>query len=306
MEGERPVKFGLSVQNYGDYGDPRLLMEIARDAEAAGWDGLFLWDHIHLRRANDRPFVDPIVALAAMGAVTGRIRLGTMVSVPARRRPWKLAREAVTLDHLTGGRLILGVGLGWSAEDEFDPFGESGDPVERAQRLDEALAILDGLWSGEPFSFHGRHHTVDDVRMLPRPLQQPRIPVWVGGNLPGTAVIRRGARWDGVFPQLVSADPDRWRPSPEELGAAVAEVSSRRAAAGLESRSFDVAIAGWPPAEDPAIARQEIARYEAVGLTWWVCGLIEEIAPAEELRRMVREGPWGRTGRSRPLEMGAQ
>ncbi len=171
------MRFGLSVQNYGEYGDPVLLSELAREAEQAGWDGFFLWDHLHLRRRSEQPFADPMVALAAIAMATERIRIGTMVTSPARRRPWKLAREAVTLDHLSHGRVILGVGLGWSAADDFEAFGEEGDVRVRAERLDEALEIIDGLCSGEPFSFEGRHHRMANVRFLPPPVQRPRVPI---------------------------------------------------------------------------------------------------------------------------------
>ena len=283
------MKFGLTVQNFGEYGDPMLLAELAREAEQAGWDGFFLWDHLQLRRRADQTFVDPMIVLAAIATATERIRIGTMVTSPSRRRPWKLAREAVTLDHLSSGRLTLGVGLGWSAGEDFEPFGEDGDARVRAERLDEALEIVDGLWSGESFSFEGRHHCVADVRFLPRPVQRPRIPIWVGGNRPGRAVSRRAARWDGIFAQKITSDPEGWMFTPEEIEEIVAEVRGARSS----DASFDVAMAGWPPAEDPDAARPLIDRYARAGATWWMSALMDDIAPLDELRDMVRAGPWG-------------
>ena len=166
------MRFCISIPNFGEYADVRRLAELAKEAEENGWDGCFLWDHIN--GWTQEPMVDPWVALAVMAAATSRIRLGTMVTPLARRRPWKLARETVTLDHLSGGRLILGVGLGFPPEEEFTRLGEDADDRARARKLDEGLAVLTGLWSGEPFSFQGDEFEIDEATFLPRPLQQPR------------------------------------------------------------------------------------------------------------------------------------
>jgi alkanesulfonate monooxygenase SsuD/methylene tetrahydromethanopterin reductase-like flavin-dependent oxidoreductase (luciferase family) len=180
------------------------LLTMGREAEAAGWDGFFLWDHIGSSDVFAVPVHDPWIALAALTATTSRIRLGPMVTPVARRRPWKLARETVTLDHLSHGRLILGAGLGFPPDVEFGSFGEPTGARERAELLDEGLTILDRLWSGEPATFHGRHHTIEEVTFLPRPVQRPRIPVWIAGMWPNRAPFRRVARWDGVFPIAMS------------------------------------------------------------------------------------------------------
>ena len=178
------MNFGIDVPNHSAYSDPRLLVELACEAEAAGWDGFFIWDH--LVRWNDRriPVVDPWITLAAIAVKTERICLGPMVTPLARRRPWKLARETVTLDHLSGGRLILGIGLGSRSTAEFKAFGDEGDPKARAAMLDEGLEVLAGLWSGHAFSYSGKYYQIEETQFRPPPVQSPRIPIWVAGTWP--------------------------------------------------------------------------------------------------------------------------
>ena len=196
------IRFGLYLPNFGLAIEPRFVAELAGEAEAAGWDGLFLWDHIHSssKSAKPAPMVDPWVSLAAAAMVTERIRLGTTVTPVARRRPWKLARETASLDHLSQGRLTLSVGLGYPPETEFENFGELSAAGLRAQKLDEGLAILAGLWSGKPFSFSGKYYRLKKALFLPASFQKPRIPVWVGGVWPNPGPFIRAARWDGSFP----------------------------------------------------------------------------------------------------------
>ncbi len=197
---------------FGDYSDARYLADMAREAEAAGWDGFFIWDHIFFD-PSFHPIADPWVALAAIAINTQRIRIGMVVTPLARRRPWKLARETVSVDRLSGGRLILGIGLGDPVQWDFGFFGEERDNKVRAKKLDEGLDILAGLWSGEPFSYQGEHYQLAEMIFLPRPAQTPRIPVWVGGNWDKHAPMRRAARWDGYVP-LKWGDiltPDEWR-----------------------------------------------------------------------------------------------
>ena len=196
------MRFAVDVPNFGDFADPLVVADLARRAEDAGWDGLFVWDHVTHRKDLRRTIADPWVLLTAAALATQRIRLGTLVTPVARRRVSKLAREVTTLDRLTGGRMILGAGLGAPVEDEFGTFGETTDPRELAARLDEGLTALNLLWSGEPVTFHGAHVVVDDVAFLPTPVQRPRVPVWVGGVWPARPPMRRAARWDGAAPIL--------------------------------------------------------------------------------------------------------
>src|SRR5438067_4066679 len=211
------MRYGVSMPNFADYGDVHTLVELAREAEAAGWDGFFLWEHMIFWRDLRVPIVDPWVALAAIAAGTERISLGPMVTPVARRRPWKLARETVSLDHLSRGRLILGVGLGDPADADFGVFGEETDAKVRARKLDEGLNVLAGLWGGEPFSYRGEHYRVEETVFLPRPVQSPRIPVWVGGWWPHKPPLRRAARWDGVFPGKITPDSRFEAVTPDDL-----------------------------------------------------------------------------------------
>jgi alkanesulfonate monooxygenase SsuD/methylene tetrahydromethanopterin reductase-like flavin-dependent oxidoreductase (luciferase family) len=179
---DRAARRGLYLAPFDELSDPRVLVELAADAEERGWDGFFLWDHI-VYRDPVSAVADPWVALSAIAARTRRLRLGPLITPLSRRRVQKVARETVTLDHLSGGRLVLGVGLGSSHE--LEPFGEVLDGRERARRLDEGLGRLSEFWGGE---------------FEPRPLQRPRIPVWVAAVWPHRRPVRRAVRWDGLFP----------------------------------------------------------------------------------------------------------
>jgi alkanesulfonate monooxygenase SsuD/methylene tetrahydromethanopterin reductase-like flavin-dependent oxidoreductase (luciferase family) len=277
------MHYGFVTPNWGDYGDPRLLAELAYEAEAAGWEGFFIWDHIKWP-AQD-PTADPWVALAAMAMRTERIRLGPMVTSLPRRRPWKLARETVTLDHLSGGRLILGVGSGYFPQEEFEAFGEAGDVKVRAAKLDEGLEVLTGLWSGEPFSYAGTYYQVKEVSFAP-PVQRPRIPIWVAGTWPLKAPFRRAARWDGVVPIPRDA-VDSAILTPSEIRDIGAYIKEHRA----RTEPFDIVnngqTQGGGTAEDTAI----IAPYIEAGATWWLEYRFPWLSPLAEVRERIRKGP---------------
>src|SRR3954468_22257387 len=196
------VHFSINIPNFGDFADARTVAKVATAAEAAGWDALFVWDHVvhDKRMRRGQPFGDPWMLLTAAALATSRLRLGTLVTPVARRRPEQLARQVATLDQLSDGRATLGVGLGGPIGDEYGRFGDTTDPVEIAGRLDEGLSLLSAFWSGAPVSHSGRHFTVDDVTLLPATVQQPRVPIWVGGFGPSGPPMRRAARWDGVVP----------------------------------------------------------------------------------------------------------
>jgi Luciferase-like monooxygenase len=275
------VYFGVNAPNFGDYSDPRLLADLAHEAEAAGWDGFFVWDH--LTWPSREPVADPWVALAAIAMRTTRIRLGPMVSAPPRRRPWKLARETVTLDHLSEGRLILGVGLGYHQHEEFEAFGEASDPSVRAVRLDEGLEVLTGLWSGKPFSYEGTHYQVHDACFVPPPRQQPRIPIWVAGGWPTKAPFRRAARWDGVFP--MGRPSSNGRITPAEILDMVAYIRGHRTG----EAPFDVVHGDWTAGKDRAEDAAVIAPYAEAGVTWWMESASDR-TPAE-MRERIRTGP---------------
>ena len=253
------MRFAVTVQNFGEFVDVHRLVELAKEAEDFGWDGFFLWDHIFW---GGPPMLDPWVALAAIASTTERIRIGAMVTPLARRRPWKLARETVTLDHLSRGRLIVGVGLGYPPEDEFARLGEDPDDRVRAQKLDEGLDVLTGLWSGEPFSYRGKHYQLNDVTFLPRPVQE-HLPLWVAGTWPTKRPFRRAARYDGVVPLMTAPSGEPKLLSPDDLAAVVDYVRRQRDS----DTAFDVSLGAAIPS-DPAQARDVVDAFASAGATW--------------------------------------
>jgi alkanesulfonate monooxygenase SsuD/methylene tetrahydromethanopterin reductase-like flavin-dependent oxidoreductase (luciferase family) len=274
----------IGVPNVGSFGDPSLLVSLAVAAEEYGWDGFFVWDH-QLYWDPEWAVADPVVVISAVAARTARVRIGIMVNVLARRRAGKVAREAVTLDRLSQGRLVFGAGLGSRAE-EFTSFGEPGDARERAARLDESLALLDALWTGEPVSFHGEHLTATDVTMVPRPVQQPRIPVWCGGRWPNRAPFRRAARWDGVMPTHAGYGLGETMP-PEDLRAVLRYTQEHRAAAG----PFDVALEGRTDGAAPDRGARHVIPYAEAGLTWWIEALGWWRGTPEDALARIIQGP---------------
>jgi alkanesulfonate monooxygenase SsuD/methylene tetrahydromethanopterin reductase-like flavin-dependent oxidoreductase (luciferase family) len=280
------MNFGIDVPNHNAYSDPRLLVQLACEAEAAGWDGFFVWDH--LVRWNDRriPLADPWIALAAIAVKTERICLGPMVTPLTRRRPWKLARETVTLDHLSAGRLVLGIGLGARSDAEFKAFGDEGDPKVRAAMLDEGLAVLAGLWSGETFSYRGEYYQIEETQFRPGPVQFPRIPIWVAGTWPNKRPFRRAARWDGVFPLGVGQG---------QLDMVTPNVMTEIATYVMEHRTddapFDIVHSGITPGDSATEDAQIVAPYAALGVTWWLENINPERGSFQKMRRRVRSGP---------------
>ena len=196
----------LYLPPFGPLCDPRLLADIAAEAEAAGWDGIFLWDHVLRRREEVIDIADPWVCLSAMAMTTSTIRIGPLVTPLTRRRPIKLAREIVTLDHLSLGRLTMGFGLGVDTGGELTRFGEEADQRIRADRLDEGLTILDQLLVAGHADFHGEHFQVDDVMFGPRPVQQPRPPYWFAIRGTAQRPARRAAKYEGLIPIEMDVD----------------------------------------------------------------------------------------------------
>ena len=279
---------GLYLPNFGPFGDARLVSEIATEAEEAGWDGLFLWDHI--ARPIDFDVVDPWIALAAAAMTTSRMRLGALVTPIARRRPWKLARETASLDRLSGGRLIVGVGLGSSggSEKEWEAFGEETDLRVRARMLDEGLELLTALWSGKKIDFEGNHYRAKGTRFIPTPMQQPRIPIWVAGYWPRKAPMRRAASWDGAFP-LLGDELD----GNERLAAltdCIAALESFRG--GLAG--FDVVHLAAPTQGVSRAQAGDVALpYSRAGVTWWLERLTPDGFAGDGSAQTAAEGSTG-------------
>lgn len=247
------MRYGLDLPNFGDFADIRLIAEVAAAAEAGGWDGIFVWDHIARSTAYPAglPFADVTVALSAIAMATEKIRFGPLVTPLPRRRPHKVAREFTSLDRMSAGRVILGVGLGSPADAEFEAFGDAGDARERADILDESLEVITALWRGEPVDFDGDHLNVHTDAFRPTPLQEPRIPIWVAARWPSPGrPIRRAARWDGVVP-VSPAGGGHLEPKD------VAAIRGR-----IDRDDFELVVT--PPDEaDPSA-------YEAAGATWCI------------------------------------
>ncbi|MEO8393256.1 MAG: LLM class flavin-dependent oxidoreductase [Chloroflexota bacterium] len=253
------MQYGMSLCPFGDFADPRFLMDAARRAEAAGWDGFFIWDHMFFD-PSFHPILDPWVGLAAVAIATTRMRIGTMVTPVARRRPWKLARETVTLDRLCNGRLTIGVGLGAPEQWDYGFFHEETDAKIRAKKLDEGLDILNGLWSGKPFRYQGEQYQLEEVTFKPTPIQQPRIPIWVGGFWPNKAPARRAARWDGYAPIKMGETM-----TPDEFRDALAYVKQERTV----DTPFDLMGVFRLP-DDANEAQDRLNEYAEAGVTWWL------------------------------------
>lgn len=265
------LRSALWLPLFGDLADPVAVARLAADAEEAGWHGFFTWDNLSWR-APVREVADPWITLAAAATATERLRLGPMVTPLARRRPAKVARETVTLDRLSGGRLTMGVGLGLDRFGaEFSATGEQADDRLRGQMLDEALQILAAAWSGRPVHYRGAHYTIDGLRFLPRPVQQPGVPVWVAGFPGNTRPLRRAARYDGFFPVNLE-HPDQLA----EITAAIAGLRQDTAS------PFDIAIA-LPPGTDPA-------PYARAGATWWLTEFDPPVS-LDQVRGVLRDGP---------------
>ncbi|HEU5369430.1 MAG TPA: LLM class flavin-dependent oxidoreductase [Ktedonobacterales bacterium] len=269
--------------------DARTLADLAQEAEAAGWDGVFVWDLIW---GND-----PWVSLAAVAMVTSRVRFGTMLTPLSRRRPWKVASEVTTLDHLSHGRVILPVGLGAAgpehADSGFPKVGEEVDRKIRAELLDESLDILDGLWGGEPFSYDGKHYHLRDVTFAPRPLQQPRVPIWVVGAWPRMKSMRRVLRCDGILPTMMNAADgsfEHTQVTPADILDIKAFVREQRAL----NAPFDVVLEGETPGDNREQALEIVRPWAEAGVTWWlesVWQTPETRGGVEGMRERVRQGP---------------
>jgi alkanesulfonate monooxygenase SsuD/methylene tetrahydromethanopterin reductase-like flavin-dependent oxidoreductase (luciferase family) len=265
-------------------GEPRTVAELAREVEEAGWDGAFYWDGICV---GDMETYDPWVVMAAMAMRTERVRIGAVLTPPARRRPWKLARETVALDHLSGGRLVLPVGLGALDDGGFTKVGEPTDRKVRAQLLDESLDILTGLWSGEPFSYAGEHYRLEEMTFSPPPLQQPRIPIWVVGAWPSRKSMRRALRYDGVLAAAVGGGPESPGVTPETIREIKEYVGENRE----ENGAFDIVWEGQTPGEDPRRAARIVRPYAQAGATWWIESPWMPPNEPEDLQVRIRQGP---------------
>ncbi|HLL80596.1 MAG TPA: LLM class flavin-dependent oxidoreductase, partial [Ktedonobacteraceae bacterium] len=273
--------------------DARVLADLANEAEEAGWDGFFLWDQVSKTTLTPTvdAMVDPWIALAAIALRTRTIRMGMLVTPLPRRRPWMVARQAVSLDHLSNGRLIFGAGAGGGYFD-FEALGEPTDARTLAAMLDEGLDVVAGLWSGEPYHHDGSFYHIKEAQFLPRPVQSPRIPIWVASMWPAKASARRAARWGGIVP--IGRDlPLTAMLTPADMREIVLYVSSQP----TYTTPFEFVHSGITEGRDAAHDRAIVAGYQQVGVTWWVEKILPERWgswtdwPLEAMRSRIRQGP---------------
>jgi alkanesulfonate monooxygenase SsuD/methylene tetrahydromethanopterin reductase-like flavin-dependent oxidoreductase (luciferase family) len=271
------MHYAIEVVPFGVFSNPGKIIPLAQAAEAAGWEGLFVWDH--LGYVSGIAGADPWVILAAVAAVTSRLKLGVEISPLSRYRPHVLAQTLVSLDLLSQGRVIFGAGLGHNP-DEFSLFGEPADQKIRAGMLDESLDVLGRLMAGSPVTHHGEHYTVDNVTLQPLPIQRPRIPIWIGGR--SHPALRRAARWDGWV--MTAAGPGgEMKRSPDYLAGKVEEIYQNR----LVRDPFDIAVSGYSRPGEHSLPRQ----FESAGATWWLECLSDERGQLDELLGRIKAGP---------------
>lgn len=250
------MKYGIEMVNLGPWADPRVVVELAQAAEAAGWESVFVCDHLGFVWGVET--ADPFVTLAAVATATARIKIGVDISPLPRYKPHVLAQTLTTLDILSQGRVVFGVGLG-GVEREYTAFGENGDHKTHASMVDEGLSVLTRLWSGEKVVHHGQHYTVDGVTLRPLPVQRPRIPLWIGGE--SKPALRRAAHWDGWIIGCVNQDGS-WNKTPEQVAEKISSIKQQR----VNTAPFDFVIDGRSEPTDPSMANA----FKAAGATWWL------------------------------------
>ncbi len=276
------MKFGYVLPG----GSARFASEAARIAEESGWNGFFVWEPVW--------GVDAWVSLTAAAMVTRQIRLGTMVSPLSRMRPWKIASETATLDQLSGGRVILSVGLG-ALETGFEAFGEVTDRKTRAELLDESLGILTGLWKGQPFSYEGKHYQIRPAQFNPPPppTQKPRIPIWVVGLWPNPRSMRRVVKYDGILPARQNEKREFVDITPQD----VSEIRTFMLEREPQASDFDIVVEGQTPGKDAAAEIARVRAFAEAGATWWIESnweLSEKMAQQESMDAVldrIRQGP---------------
>jgi alkanesulfonate monooxygenase SsuD/methylene tetrahydromethanopterin reductase-like flavin-dependent oxidoreductase (luciferase family) len=268
------MHYGIEVVPFGDFSDPRVLVKLAREAEAAGWEGFWIWDHLVISYGA----ADPWVALSAVAAVTSKLKLVTGVSPLPRYRPHLLARSLASLDILSSGRVIFGAGLGIPSD--FVPFAEPAEDKVRGEMLDEGLDLLTAYLSGTQVSHHGRYYRAEDVRIFPNPVQQPRIPIWIGGD--SRAALRRASRWDGWIIGTVDENSRVTHP-PDKLATNLAYIQKFQKDGG----KFDVAVDGVTDPGSSGLAPE----FQQAGATWWFEIIHLLRGTQEEMVRRIQAGP---------------
>lgn len=294
------MKYALELHMFGKHGDPHTVGRLAGLAERSGWDGVFLEDYVYFEDEQGHAFetFDPWVELAVIAMRTEHVRIGTELTPLSRRRPWKVARETVTLDHLSNGRLTLTVGLGGFVDEMndkgFTHFGEATDAKTRARMLDEGLDILAGLWSGRPFSYGGDHYKIREITFLPVPVQRPRIPVWIGGFYPRTGPMRRAARWDGYCPEgleKVNRDGSRDVLSVSDVIEMRRFIDEHRPRESVPRRPYDLVLGGGQRKTDERGELELRRQFTSAQPTWWMEYVPQSYMGLEKAKSIIQKGP---------------
>ncbi len=283
------MDFGVTIPNNWGIEDPQEVLSLGPLAEGLGYDSVWVMDHLfntgYIReRLENRPYYHPLSTLSYLSATTSRVLLGTSVLVLPYHNPVELAKYAATLDQISGGRVTLGVGVGAMPE-EFDALGI---PMrQRGSLTDESIAIMKELWTNPHPSYHSRRWGFDDLRFSPKPLQEPHIPLWIGGSSPG-AIRRAATAGDGWHPTGLS---------PEEYSLGRREISEQATAAGRDPGSItmstrvEVEVHGGPsspraagrarvPGDDPQGVIAAIEAYQTAGVQHVVLALNSGDVPA--------------------------
>lgn len=275
------MRLGVYLPLFEDFADPRRAADLAATAEEAGWDGLFVWDHL---LASAMAVGEAWTTLAAIAVATSRISIGALVTPLARRRPWTLARQISAVDRLSGGRLVAGVGLGDDGWKEFSSFGEVLEPRARGLVLDESLEILQGLLSGKPVQYQGARYTVDSAPFLPLPAQD-RVPIWAACAWPNRKPLARAARLQGCFPIFPGSGQ---RPAPPDIADLTAVRGELRRLGAPEVH--DLVIRCALHRLGPAERGRALSAFAGCGVTWVLEGFGPG-QPAAEVEAVVRAGP---------------
>lgn len=272
------LKFGITLP----YGDARSCANLAQRAETAGWDGIFVGDAIWCH--------DPLIQLSAAAIVTNQIRLGTLVLATPLRRPNHLASESLALDHLSNGRLILGLGMGatWMGWQAFP--AQITETRARAEMLDETIEILTRMQQSEQFDFIGKHYQVQlsklDPMYYPTPtIQQPHVPIWIPGVWPRQKSLQRVLKCNGLLPYTLNEERAVVQASPEE----VAEMRDYILEHHQDEANFDIVIEGKTAGLSQMEAEETLGRWQAAGATWWIESMWD--ATADEVLKRIEVGP---------------
>jgi alkanesulfonate monooxygenase SsuD/methylene tetrahydromethanopterin reductase-like flavin-dependent oxidoreductase (luciferase family) len=277
------IKYGISLIHFNELADPEIIIELAVEAEKAGWDGIFLPDHLLYDKQAIYPITETWILLSAIAAKTEKIKIGTGVAALPRYHPWWFAKMAATLDVLSKGRLMLGLGLG-GPKSEYESFGEKYDVKVLAQKMDESLEIIQGLWTGEPFSFSGKYYQIDEAAFLPKPHQSPRIPMLFGGMWPNKKPFIRAAKYDGIMPIHKNFPQDL---TPKELKEIISLVKENRSS----DDPFELIVSGTG-FFNPETRVEQIQPYIDVGITWWLEHVNTLMQPSvNAMREWVKSGP---------------